>query len=729
MTSGQEAPKAPTIFKTPWWLIAVIAAVALIWSFATIRSDAGRQRRLLEKFYLQKGEVMIRTLGTAAFQFLAGRDTAETMTADLREIAEAGEAAYIVLTDLNGDVKAGSSDAGLGDDAFRDPVPPEDFDRTGPMWRITEDAGKTVFWVYRPLPYSMKPAARPGLPPRRPPLRPQARPSPTPATGAAGERDAPAATDSSSGEAGNQAAEPGGQAAGSAVHAEVAGGSAEGAGAGEAGEAGSGPTESPQSGAGAAVASSGPAGAPTPNERNVELRDQPLQRKAVPSSSSPRSTYYFWVGFDMAEFDEAEGSAGRQSVFVTVVTSVAWLALVLMLLWAHNWKLSRDRERDVEARAEEIVARISSGLFLTDRDGKVILANRAAEMISGLERKDILGRGLADLSSGAVPYDCALKGQEREVAFRGGNKALVSVSAGPFQDHAGEEAGRLVLMTDVGHIVQLREQLAEKERMAGLGNMARLVAHEIRNPLSSILGLAQHLRAKAAEDGLDPFFTEAPDRIARSVRRLDQTVTEVLDYARPAQIEARRVDMGWLLGQLRDFVALDPDWGGAALELTLPARPVAAMADEGKLSEGFLNLFLNAVQAVNSNPPERPGRVEATLAASPDGGAVVTLMDNGPGFSEAQLAMPFQPHFTSKAKGSGLGLPYVKKLVDAHKGTVTLSNREGGGAQVTITLPPAPPEATGGNGSEAPGGSDGPACAVTGDGAAGELDGEAPAGA
>jgi nitrogen fixation/metabolism regulation signal transduction histidine kinase len=85
--------------------------------------------------------------------------------------------------------------------------------------------------------------------------------------------------------------------------------------------------------------------------------------------------------------------------------------------------------------------------------------------------------------------------------------------------------------------------------------------------------------------------------------------------------------------------------------------------------------------------------VDASLTVNPDGRAVIAFSDNGPGFADDQLSRPFLPYFTSKAKGSGLGLPIVKKLIDARRGNISLANREGGGAVVTVSLPPAPPEA------------------------------------
>jgi nitrogen fixation/metabolism regulation signal transduction histidine kinase len=179
--------------------------------------------------------------------------------------------------------------------------------------------------------------------------------------------------------------------------------------------------------------------------------------------------------------------------------------------------------------------------------------------------------------------------------------------------------------------------------------------------------------------------------ILTCVERLDDTVREFLDYARPVELRMSPREMGPIMEYLRDFIVHDETWGGAQPVITLPEEPLAAVVDPELLQEALLNLLLNSVEAALPNPPDRPLAVEAELSRAPDGGAVVTVSDNGPGFPEEQLLQPFQPYYTTKKKGSGLGLPMVKKVIDAHRGTVTLSNREDGGARVTVTLPPVGP--------------------------------------
>ncbi|MDR1035733.1 MAG: hypothetical protein LBT40_03935 [Deltaproteobacteria bacterium] len=290
---------------------------------------------------------------------------------------------------------------------------------------------------------------------------------------------------------------------------------------------------------------------------------------------------------------------------------------------------------------------------------------------------------------------------ELVMSFAGGGarEAVVSVSTGTFDGRDGLKAGRLVLMANIRDKEERRRESAERDLLATLGLMAKRLTHAINNPLTAIRGSTQHVISMVAEGKMDPkLFVDKLGTVLTSVDRLKSTSTSVLDFGREARPNLEAVNAALLLTDLEDLHADNEERAGIAFDVTLPPLPVAVMADEAMFSEVLQNLFENALQAVRGNPPERPGRVEAALSGSSLTGAVITFADNGPGFSGARLSRPFQPYSTTRVNGNGLGLPIVKKLVAAHGGTVTLSNRTGAGgeiagAQITIALPGVSPEA------------------------------------
>jgi len=245
----------------------------------------------------------------------------------------------------------------------------------------------------------------------------------------------------------------------------------------------------------------------------------------------------------------------------------------------------------------------------------------------------------------------------------------------------------VILALFAGHNVRLtrrlyqevKAELARKERLAALGNLAAGLAHEIRNPLGAIDGLCRHLLSRTpAED------REALEVMLTSVDRLNRAVTGFLNYARPLEIKTATLDLGGLARRTAALVAHDAKAGAVEITLDLPAEEAWIDGDEPLLAQALLNLYLNAIEA--ARPAPGGGSLEVSLKRA-DRRARLTFRDNGPGFSPEQLARPFAPYFTTKADGTGLGLALVEKAVRAHAGgDVTLESPPSGGAAVTLTF-------------------------------------------
>jgi len=223
--------------------------------------------------------------------------------------------------------------------------------------------------------------------------------------------------------------------------------------------------------------------------------------------------------------------------------------------------------------------------------------------------------------------------------------------------------------------------LEEKRQL--LSRLLGRLAHEIRNPLSS---LAIHVQL--LEEDLQQTAPQARAKLASrldiirgELQRLDTIMKQLLRLAGPSALELAPVDLGKVIGHVRDV--LQPEAAARDIELvvSLPADlpPVAADADQ--LIQAILNLVLNGIQAV-----ERQGRVELTVQVA-DGQAVLAVRDTGPGVAVEHLGTIFEPYFTTKAEGSGLGLWIAQQIVAAHHGTIQAANAPEGGALFTVRLP------------------------------------------
>jgi len=224
--------------------------------------------------------------------------------------------------------------------------------------------------------------------------------------------------------------------------------------------------------------------------------------------------------------------------------------------------------------------------------------------------------------------------------------------------------------------LQQREELARHEHLARLGELGAVLAHEVRTPLAGIKGFAQLL----GEQLEDPRQQRYADRIVTESERLEGLVSDLLTYARQeAQPEgsamiADAVQSAW------DNLAAGAAKAGVTLRLHGGiSQPVACPVD--RMHQVLLNLFSNAVQAMQDG-----GELQLFLSSWNDT-AVLRITDNGPGFAEESLQRAFDPFYTTRATGSGLGLAVCRKIIEGYGGTITVTNSSAGGAEVTLALP------------------------------------------
>jgi PAS domain S-box-containing protein len=230
---------------------------------------------------------------------------------------------------------------------------------------------------------------------------------------------------------------------------------------------------------------------------------------------------------------------------------------------------------------------------------------------------------------------------------------------------------------------KLRErQMGRAEQMAAIGQVAAGVAHELRNPLTSVKGLVQVNLREAVARGLP---AEDLAVIEQEVRRMERTLQTFLDFARPPRPDRRRLDLAEVVDRVYALVGGRAKKQGVTLRLLRPDVPAWVDGDQDQLQQLFLNLVLNALDAL-----PRGGEVEAALRAPRDGAVELTVRDTGPGIAADVLPKMFETFVSSKETGLGLGLPVSKRIAEDHGGTLTAYNLPAGGACFVLRLP-APP--------------------------------------
>lgn len=363
----------------------------------------------------------------------------------------------------------------------------------------------------------------------------------------------------------------------------------------------------------------------------------------------------------------------------------------------------REQERAMKERAEaserlsdEIVASLTSGLLVVDVDRSVRTLNPAGARLLGLstEAAGSLSELLADAAPLADAIDECLATRRPIVrralelpSTRSGAASRAQPAAGrlgvtvsPMFDDAGTLQGAICLFTDLSPIVELEEQLRLRDSLARVGEMTAGIAHEFRNGLATIHGYSRLLDL----DELPHAYRAYVEGIRQETGALGQIIERFLEFARPAQLIVAPVDLGALAERAAEEVRGEAKSRGGDVQVCGLFATIEG--DEVLLRQAVSNLCRNALEACI----ERGVAPNITLEGRVDethGMASLTVSDNGPGIDAALRDQIFRPFFTTKPKGTGLGLALVQKIVVTHNGRVVVGRAPGGGAAMQLVLP------------------------------------------
>jgi two-component system, LuxR family, sensor kinase FixL len=347
--------------------------------------------------------------------------------------------------------------------------------------------------------------------------------------------------------------------------------------------------------------------------------------------------------------------------------------------------------RSSEARWRTIIESAVDGIVVIDARGRVEAFNPAAERLFGYSEAEVHGRNVNVLMPSPYheEHDQYLAryqathvkkiiGIGREVTGRRKDGSTFPVHLSVAEMVLDGETKFTGILHDLTERTRIEAQLREQTALARLGEMAAVIAHEVKNPLAGIRGAIQIIGGRLPKDSKDAQITQ---EIISRIDALNALMKDLLLFARPPQPKPLAVELKTLVTTTADLLNADPALKGLRVEVEGSAPPV--LADPDLLKIVFVNLLVNGAHAMN-------GQGIVRVAIGTHGSlSEVTFSDSGPGIPADVRARIFTPFFTTKSRGSGLGLPTAKRLVEAHHGTIDVECPPAGGTTVTVRLPTA----------------------------------------
>ena len=395
----------------------------------------------------------------------------------------------------------------------------------------------------------------------------------------------------------------------------------------------------------------------------------------------------------LVQLDLSQFTAPLNRQLIQIILELAAIALVglggtLSFFTLRGLKGSEKKLDKMRTFNEIVVSSLPVGLIATDENGLIQVCNGAAANIIQLDPHKCIGKKSQECLPAALYQLLGQKndgGNDRKEIFLDPDseksRKTLDVTVVTVSATSDIPAGEVMLLRDLTLVKQLEAELQRSERLAVIGKMAAGVAHELRNPLSSIKGLALLLKGKLEKESSD---TMAVNTLVSEVERLNRSIGELLDYAKPGNLLRKPCAIDGVIEKTLSLIEPDITSLGIMVEKDFSPDIPLVVVDQDKISQVLLNIFLNSLQAMEDNSMERLLKIYIRGAGNT---VLVRITDNGSGISEEHLKRIFDPYFTTKSGGTGLGLALSLKIVEEHGGKLLISSVPGIQTEVQLILP------------------------------------------
>jgi two-component system sensor histidine kinase HydH len=408
-------------------------------------------------------------------------------------------------------------------------------------------------------------------------------------------------------------------------------------------------------------------------------------REELPPPEQPEIIF---LGLDMAPIEAVRKQDTTNTILLASILLLIGFAGVVSLFLAQAYRSTRSSLTRIKAFSDNVVEKMPVGLVAMDGNGRIISFNQAAEATLRLPTDQVLGRNASEvLPRQVLEMIATLKestrtaiAKEFDCSFPDGRIVPLDVTLSSLKGEDGTVWGTIILCRDLTEVQSLKREVETSRRLASLGRLAAGVAHEIRNPLSSIKGFATYFKERYRDNPDDQKTSEI---MIQEVDRLNRVITQLLEFARPPVIQKKRASLQSLIQHSLKMIERQASAKEIQVLSHFPSDVKEVDLDPDGINQVLLNLYLNAVEAMDQG-----GTLSVSLSMDEGSPWVkIIVSDTGTGIGKEDLEHIFDPYFTTKQTGTGLGLAIVHKIVEAHGGEVRAESEIGRGTTVSVLLP------------------------------------------
>ena len=405
---------------------------------------------------------------------------------------------------------------------------------------------------------------------------------------------------------------------------------------------------------------------------------------ATSNSKNKKTDMIIFVGMNMAAIEKADAEDTRKTIIIALILLLISSLAIISLFLAQAYSFARKSLSRVTIFSEALVKNMPIGLIALNDHGKIVTCNENAQAVFEVPCSDALGKDALTLLPDPLKKIIAELPErggflERDIHLTSaqGKKHIWEAVAAGIMDE-GIPAGRMLLIRDVTAIRQMENEIARSRHLNSIGSLAAGVAHEIRNPLSSIKGFAVYFKERLSGNKEDE---ETADVMIAETERLNRVIGQLIEFARPLELKKEKVQFVELVQHTIKLIASDAQKSKITIEFNADKKIPMVEVDPDKVKQVLLNVFLNCLAALKDR-----GILKVELALKSENLNVI-ISDTGAGINESELQRIYDPYFTSKPAGTGLGLAVVQKIMEAHGGTINVESSVGIGTKVFLFFP------------------------------------------